>query len=229
MDTQAYCQCLAYLYRMPETFVLKSSGLEFTHDNTRHWQFNDISLERGQHLLVLGSSGSGKTTLLHLLSGLLKPLSGNIEVKGESLNEKSGSELDAFRGENIGMIFQRPHFIRSLNAMENIELVYKLNNNENSRVDKGLLSHLRIEHLMEKNPGQLSEGEKQRLGIARALANDPVLILADEPTSALDDENCEAVIKLLIEVSAVRHCSLVVVTHDERIKSYFQQTMIISN
>ena len=212
------------------TSILQTSNLQFSHDGKQSWQFDDINLDRGDHLLVLGNSGSGKTTLLHLLSGLLTPTSGRILIDGKDLTDARKSTVDEIRGSKIGMVFQRPHFIRSLNVLENIKLASQLGQNTEQTTSDiaALLSQLHIEQLAKNKIATLSEGEKQRVGIARALANKPLIILADEPTSALDDDNCESVIKLLIESSKKSNCALVVVTHDARIKPYFTNQITIT-
>ncbi len=211
------------------TFSLQTSGLSFAHDANQSWQFEDIKLAKGDHLLILGNSGSGKTTLLHLLSGLLTPESGEILIDGQNIVTLKKKHKDEVRGSKVGMVFQRPHFIRSLNVMDNVLMASKLGNSIplNKSDVLTILQHLDIEQLAHKNIQQLSEGEKQRVGIARALANNPTIILADEPTSALDDNNCEAVIQLLIENSKASGSALIVVTHDERVKRHFSNQIII--
>jgi putative ABC transport system ATP-binding protein len=214
------------------TPILQTNNLQFSHDGKQRWQFDDINLRQGEHMIILGDSGSGKTTLLHLLSGLLTPTSGSIWVDGNDLGSLKKSTVDDIRGTKIGMVFQRPHFIKSLNAIENVELAVRLSKNKSQTVKNNCLeqlTQLNIGNLATKKIQTLSEGEKQRVGIARAVANNPLIILADEPTSALDDKNCEAVIHLLIDVSKKSNCALVVVTHDARIKKYFPNQMTITS
>lgn len=214
---------------MAHSTALSTKQVMFAHDEQQSWQFEDIELLSGDHLLVLGGSGSGKTTLLHLLSGLLKPDAGEIFVDGQDIASIKKSAVDEIRGLKMGMVFQRPHFIQSLNVKENIALAAQLPAKSQAKNDiTETMRQLNILHLSEKKINTLSEGEKQRVGIARALANDPILILADEPTSALDDENCDAVIELLIDASKKSNCALVVVTHDARIKSHFPNQLNIN-
>jgi len=164
-------------------------------------KFPDFSLSKGEQALILGQSGCGKTTLLHLLSGLLKPNSGDVDVANENISKMSGARLDNFRGANIGIVFQTPHFIEALTVKENLRVESKLNAKLNA----------------------LSVGEKQRVSIARALVNSPALILADEPTSALDDKNCDAVLKLVREQAKKHNSTLLIVTHDNRLKDQFDK------
>jgi len=191
------------------------------------WAFTDIALDQGGFLLILGNSGSGKTTLLHILSGLLSPTAGEIVIDGDNIANADRAKVDHIRGSKIGMVFQRPHFIKSLNVVDNIQLATQLGSKSTFDINNAL-ELLNIQHVKNKKINLLSEGEKQRVGIARALANNPKLIFADEPTSALDDDSCARVINLLIDVSKKINCGLVVVTHDARIKPYFSNQMTIS-
>jgi len=191
------------------------------------WAFADIALDQGDFLLILGNSGSGKTTLLHILSGLLSPTAGEIVIDGDNIANADRAKVDNIRGSKIGMVFQRPHFIKSLNVVDNIQLATQLGSKSTFDINNAL-ELLNIQHVKNKKINLLSEGEKQRVGIARALANNPKLIFADEPTSALDDDSCARVINLLIDVSKKINCGLVVVTHDARIKPYFSNQMTIS-
>lgn len=202
--------------------MLTTKDLIFSYDGQRNLSFPDIHCGKGEKWLLLGQSGCGKTTLLHLLGGLLSPKSGQVEVSDTRLSSLSSGKLDQFRGQNIGIIFQKSHFVRSLTIKENLILAQKLAGLKPSleRV-KTLLERLNIGHKLNAKPDQLSQGEQQRVAIARALINQPAIILADEPTSALDDTNCEEVIQLLEEEAAKAGATLLVVTHDGRLKSRF--------
>lgn len=202
--------------------MLTTKDLVFSYDGQRQLSFPDIHCAKGEKWLLLGQSGCGKTTLLHLLGGLLSPKGGKVEVSDTSLSSLSSGKLDQFRGQNIGIIFQKSHFVRALTIKENLILAQKLAGLKPSleRV-KTLLGRLNIGHKLNAKPDQLSQGEQQRVAIARALINQPAVILADEPTSALDDTNCEEVIQLLEEEAAKAGATLLVVTHDGRLKSRF--------
>ena len=170
--------------------MIKTESLKFSYDGNKYFDFPDINLDSGENLLIIGNSGIGKTTLLHLLAGILKPKSGSINVSGIEISKFSDNELDKFRGDNIGIIFQRPHFISSLTINENLKLAKYLSPSKTSGDAKKILESLNIRDKYQQKPNQLSEGEKQRASIALALINSPSLILADEPTSSLDDFNC---------------------------------------
>lgn len=203
--------------------MLITKNLTFEYAAAKPMLFPDINLQRGEQGLLLGQSGSGKTTLLHLLGGLLSPKSGDIQINDQNLSVLRGAELDHFRGKNIGIIFQTAHFIRSLTVEENLILAQQLGGN---KPDKALifsfLQKLNLSHKLKSKPHELSIGEAQRANIARALINAPSVILADEPTSALDDKNAEEVIKLLEQQAAEVKATLLIVTHDSRLKSHFK-------
>jgi ABC-type lipoprotein export system ATPase subunit len=204
--------------------MLTTKNLQFQYTASQPMLFPDIDLQRGEQGLLLGQSGSGKTTLLHLLGGLLSPKSGDIRINDQNLSLLRGAALDHFRGKNIGIIFQTAHFIRSLTVEENLVIAQQLSG---SKIDKSLivsfLEKLNLGHKLKSKPHELSIGEAQRANIARALINAPPLILADEPTSALDDKNAEEVIKLLEQQAAAVNATLLIVTHDGRLKSYFKK------
>lgn len=182
-------------------------------------RFPDLVIEKGETSLVIGQSGVGKTTCLHLMAGLMKPKEGTITINGTKINTLSQAELDAFRGKNIGVIFQQNHFIASLNVLENIEMSQYLSSaQKDTPFCKELLQRLGIADKWNKKTASLSQGERQRVAIARSLAHRPPIILADEPTSALDDNNTSEVYNLLKDQADFLGSTLVIVTHDNRLK-----------
>ena len=205
--------------------MIKTESLKFSYDGKKYFDFPDINLDSGENLLIIGNSGIGKTTLLHLLAGILKPESGSINISGTDISKFSDTELDKFRGDNIGIVFQKPHFISSLTINENLKLAKYLSPSKTSGDAKKILESLNIKHKYQHKPNQLSEGEKQRASIALALINSPSLILADEPTSSLDDFNCDNVIKLLKTQAKDHKAQLIVITHDARLKKHFKNNL----
>lgn len=200
--------------------MLQTKDLTFQYPGGSRFSFPDLKVGAKESMLLLGRSGIGKTTLLHLLGGLMNPTSGTIVIDGGDISQKSGRELDTFRGKHIGIIFQQNHFIASLNVLENILLAQTLiGSKADTQRAKNLLERLGIGGKAHQNVNTLSQGEKQRVAIARSVINKPGLILADEPTSALDDQNCIAVYKLLEEQAREEGSALVIVTHDTRLKS----------
>jgi len=205
--------------------MIKTESLKFSYDRKKYFDFPDINLDSGENLLIIGNSGIGKTTLLHLLAGILKPESGSINISGTDISKFSDTELDKFRGDNIGIVFQKPHFISSLTINENLKLAKYLSPSKTSGDAKKILESLNIKDKYQQKPNQLSEGEKQRASIALALINSPSLILADEPTSSLDDFNCDNVIKLLKKQAKDHKAQLIVITHDARLKKHFKNNL----
>ncbi|MDC0080418.1 ATP-binding cassette domain-containing protein [Flavobacteriaceae bacterium] len=205
--------------------MIKTKGVEFNYDNQVFFKFQDISLKSSENLLIIGSSGIGKTTLLHLLAGLLESSSGSIKLFEKELSDLSSHQLDRFRKNNIGIVFQRPHFVNSLTVKENLQLAqYIANKKDNNRIEN-ILKNLNILDKSDKKTNQLSQGEKQRASIALAIVNSPKLILADEPTSSLDDINCDNVIKLLKKQATDFGAQLIVITHDSRLKKHFKNSI----
>ena len=205
--------------------MIRTRCLKFDYDNKVFFKFPDINLKGNENLLIIGSSGIGKTTLLHLLAGLLSSKSGSIELYGKKISELSSHKLDNFRRDNIGIIFQRPHFVNSLNVKENLQLAQYIANKKDYGRIESILKSLNIFDKSNKKTNQLSQGEKQRASIALAIINSPKLILADEPTSSLDDDNCNNVIKLLKKQASEFGAQLIVITHDSRLKKHFKNSI----
>jgi len=205
--------------------MIKTRDIKFDYNNQVFFQFPDIEIKTRENLLIIGNSGIGKTTLLHLLAGLLQSKSGSIELFGKEISNLNSYQLDTFRGENIGIVFQRSHFVNSLTVKENLELAqFIANKKDNNRINT-ILKSLGILDKSDKKTNQLSQGEKQRASIALAIVNSPKLILADEPTSSLDDENCDRVIKLLKKQASEFNAQLIVITHDNRLKKHFKKSI----
>lgn len=206
--------------------MLKTSNISFAYPHQEEITFPEIDLADNENLLILGPSGCGKTTLLHLLGGLLKPSTGHVVVQDSDITTMGGTALDRFRGKGIGIIFQTPHLLASLRVRDNIQMAaiaagLKV---DHKRTDE-ILDHLNITQLAHKKIHQLSIGEQQRVNIARAIYNNPKLILADEPTASLDDGNAERVITLLLNCAKAEQANLVVVTHDHRLKPHFKNIL----
>lgn len=178
-----------------------------------------FSLKRDKHLLIFGPSGCGKTTLMNLMSGLLKPSDGQIIFENQNYANLSEEKLDSLRFKNFGFIFQKLHLISHLAVKKNIELA--MNTPKNNNIDR-FLTTLGLKNIINKPAGNLSFGESQRVAIIRGLINKPKVIFADEPTSALDDLNTKKVINLIFDLCRENSSTLVLSTHDSRIKKMFQ-------
>lgn len=210
--------------------MLTTDSLSFAYDEQNQFQFPDIKVDDGEDLLILGESGIGKTTLLHLVSGLLKPKIGKITINGTVISKLKEKQLDTFRGAHIGIVFQSPHFIHSLTLRENLALIQFLGRKKRDpRRINNVLEGLGLLPKKDVRPHLLSQGEQQRAAIALAVINQPTLILADEPTAALDDKNCFKVIELLKSQTTTNKASLVIITHDQRLKSEFKKSVILQS
>ncbi len=209
--------------------MIKTSDLTYKYPQGPQFSFPDFTCDSGEKLLILGKSGIGKSTLLNLLGGLTKAKTGKIHIDNHEVSSFSISKLDAFRGANIGIIFQKNHFISSISVLENLMLTQKLAGVkiDRKRCDQ-LLEELGIGNKANSKVNNLSEGEKQRVSIARAVVTNPKLILADEPTSALDDDNCQKVIELMDNQAKKVGAALLIVTHDNRLKDIIDNQIILS-
>lgn len=181
-----------------------------------------FKLNKSNHLLILGPSGCGKTTLLNLMAGLLRVSNGVIEFEGNDYSLLSNNEIDETRANNFGFIFQKLHLINHLNVEQNIILAKNKNDSQNIY---SLIEQLGLSKIKKQEIRNLSFGEAQRVAIARALINNPKVIFADEPTSALDDLNTKKVINLLFSNAIKNKSTLIVCTHDKRIKSKFSNIL----
>lgn len=197
-------------YRQSETVVTAVNRANFT-------------VEDGEFVAIIGTSGSGKSTLLHICAGLLSANSGHVLIRGNDLTAMKSSELAAFRGRYIGMIFQRHNLIPQLTALENILVPAMMCGKPDFSYEESLkkiVSSLHIEDRLNHLPSELSGGQQQRVAIARALINRPQVLFADEPTGNLDGENAQEVLHLLLETKKTLNQTLVMVTHDMKIASH---------
>lgn len=185
-----------------------------------------FAVEEGEWVAIMGPSGSGKTTLLNILNGLDRPTSGRVEVLGTDIARMDADAAATFRRENIGLIFQQFHLIPYLTALENVMLAQHFH----SMVDEAqagiALQSVEMDHRAGHLPAQLSGGEQQRVCIARALINEPRLVLADEPTGNLDEANEQKVLEIFRQLHAAGK-TLVVVTHDREVASLAGRTIVL--
>ncbi len=180
-----------------------------------------LRVHRGELVLVMGPSGSGKTTLLTLIGGLLRPTSGIVRVNGLEITSLKERQLTKFRRHYLGFIFQSFNLLESLNARENVEAALNFAGVGGRKARKratALLTDLGMADRLRARPRTLSGGERQRVSIARALANDPQLILADEPTANLDSRHGHEVVELLHDIARQQQRTIIIVSHDHRIR-----------
>lgn len=216
------------LFQMSEmnSNIITLTGISHRYDSHQDpLHFEDLHIKHGVHTLILGDSGSGKTTLLHILSGLLRPTTGDVRINGQSLYTLPTKKMDHFRGQHIGLVFQDAHLVKSLTIRENLKIaqMFARKPADNTRIEQ-VLALLRLEEKADSYPNNLSRGQSQRAAIARAVVNKPSILVADEPTASLDDVNTEIVLKLLLEQAEEQGATLIIATHDKRVKSQIQHT-----
>jgi ABC-type lipoprotein export system ATPase subunit len=185
-----------------------------------------LRVAHGEFVAITGPSGCGKSTLLHLLAALEWPTSGEISVRGRDLRHRR--DLDAYRRNEIGLVFQLHNLLPHLNAVENIEIAMMgtaRGRREKHERARELLDAVSLTHRRDTRPPRLSGGERQRLAIARALANDPPVLLADEPTGALDSASVRDVLALLHRIRDERSLTVVLVTHDPSVSASADRTV----
>ncbi|MDD1443243.1 ABC transporter ATP-binding protein [Dolichospermum sp. ST_sed3] len=194
-------------------------------NNNYFFAVSNVSLEiaAGEIIIISGPNGSGKTTLLSMLGGMIRPSSGSISIMNNLITEMDQKTLTSFRKKNIGFIFQTFRLIDSLTVIENVEIVLNLNGMkfpESFKKAEALLNGMNILHKSKVNPDVLSGGEKQKVAIARAIANNPSVILADEPTGSLDSQAGKETIELLYQIAKEDKKAVIIVSHDSRIFNY---------
>jgi len=191
-----------------------------TGSNNRLEILKDISIEipRNKISVIIGASGAGKSTLLHIIGGLDKPDKGIILIDDQDVSSFSDKKLSSFRNTHIGFVFQFHHLLPEFTALENVaipQLIGNISFSKASKKAKELLEAVGLAERLSHKPAQLSGGEQQRVAVARALVNDPQLILADEPTGNLDTENSDTLNKLFVDLRDKFNKSLVIVTHNK--------------
>jgi putative ABC transport system ATP-binding protein len=201
-------------------------GLAHRYDSTEVLRLPEWNVVQGERWLVLGPSGCGKTTLLHALAGLIRPTEGEVEVSGQSLRQLDGVRLDRWRGATVGIVLQALHLMKHLSVRDNLRLAQYLAQvpQDDARI-ADTLGTLGVGDKAARRPSELSQGELQRVAIARAVVNRPKLLLADEPTANLDDAAAATVVDLLAEQAARHGATLVVATHDARVKGKFRERL----
>ena len=205
--------------------MLQATDLQFAYKKEALLRFPNLQLDQAQHTLLLGASGSGKTTWLHLLGGLRQPSSGQIFYGETELTALKNRALDRFRGRHIGLVFQQPHLITALSVLGNLKLACRLGGAPwEEAFAEHLLENLGLVDKAHKGVQQLSGGEAQRVALARALINRPQVVLADEPTASLDDAHCAQVVDLLLRTAQDHEATLIMATHDHRVKDHFSHT-----
>jgi putative ABC transport system ATP-binding protein len=201
-----------------ENASISISGLVLERGGKPFATLPDFTLMRGQVMALTGASGFGKSTAILAMAGIRAPLSGTVQVSGINPWALSNAKRDRFRGQHIGLVFQTFHLVDAVSVETNLTLAASCAGLKpvHSRI-QSLMERLGIFDLRRRLPGALSQGQAQRVAVARALVNGPAVIIADEPTSALDDGNAQAMLALLMETAKEQGAALVLATHDSRV------------
>ena len=203
-------------------------------DSQFRLNIDGLSFDQGSKTAIIGTSGYGKTTMLNIIAGIITPQKGSVKVEDQIINTLGDAERRNFRIQRIGFIFQDFKLIPYLNVMDNILLPYRINssitmNNETLQSAVSIAEELGIVDKLKKYPSKLSQGERQRVAICRALLNRPPLILADEPTGNLDPENKKKIMDILFDSVEKFKATLITVTHDHDMLRGFDRTVDFKN
>lgn len=210
----------------PEEVVLRAEHIAKSFDNEAgDGQLEilkdvNLSVNLSEIIAIVGSSGCGKSTLLHILGGLDRPNSGDVFWEDQSVYSLKPDKLASFRNASVGFVFQFHHLLPEFTAIENVMMPAFIRGTDKETSRKkatALLKRFDLDHRLNHRPSQLSGGEQQRVSMARALMNDPSVILADEPTGNLDERNTELILSMLFELREDRNLSIVLITHEREI------------
>ncbi|MGM0837210.1 MAG: ABC transporter ATP-binding protein [Bacillota bacterium] len=192
----------------------------------------DLTINKGEFIAIMGPSGSGKTTLLHMLSGIDKPTSGEVEISGRQISSMNGEELAVFRRKQLGFVFQEFNLLDSLTVRENIMVPMVLEKKAATYMEEKVneLAHLfGINTILSKYPFKISGGQQQRTAVSRALVNDPSIIFADEPTGNLDSKSSSVIMECFGKIVEELQTTVLVVTHDVFAASYCRKVVFIKD
>jgi putative ABC transport system ATP-binding protein len=192
----------------------------------------DLTIKKGEFLVIAGPSGSGKTTLLNMIGALDQPTSGKVYLEGEDLSQKTRSKLAELRLRKLGFVFQAYNLIPVLSAFENIEFTMMLIGiSEKERKDRAMnvMEELGIAELAHKRPNEMSGGQQQRVAVARAIVNNPSIVLADEPTANLDSKTGESLMDLMEQMNKEKDITFVFSSHDPRVIKRAKRLLILQD
>ncbi|TVQ66500.1 MAG: ABC transporter ATP-binding protein [Balneolaceae bacterium] len=192
----------------------------------------NLDLHSGEIAAIVGSSGSGKSTLLHIIGGLDQPTSGTLHWSGKSITSYNPEQLAELRNQHIGFVFQFHHLLPEFTALENVMMPSLIRGDSFSQASvraEFLLDEFGLSERLQHRPSQLSGGEQQRVSLARALANQPMVILADEPTGNLDENNTHTILRLLFRLRDTENISIILITHEKEIARQCDTLYTLSN
>ena len=212
--------------------MIKTTNIYKSYGSLKVLKCVSVEIVEGEIVSIVGSSGAGKSTLLHILGTLDKPDEGTVEIKGEVLNNLNDKKLSAFRNQNIGFVFQFHHLLPEFTALENICLpafiAKKAKKTAETRAYE-LLDFLGLKNRASHKPAELSGGEQQRVAVARALINNPYVVLADEPSGNLDSSNAKDLHKLFFFLREQYKQTFVIVTHNEELAAMADRRLVMKD
>jgi len=212
--------------------MIKASNIHKSYGSLKVLKGIDIEVEKGEIVSIVGASGAGKTTLLQIIGTLDKPVSGSIKINNTDVNSLSEKKLANFRNKHIGFIFQFHHLLPEFTALENTVIpayIAKTSHREAVSKAKELLGFLGLEERLDHKPNELSGGEQQRVAVARALINNPSVILADEPSGNLDSKNSEELHKLFFSLRDKYEQTFIIATHNEKLAGMADRKLTIKD
>ena len=212
--------------------MIKAEKITLNYGDLKVLKGVNLNIKEGEFVSIVGASGAGKTTLLQIIGTLENPTSGKIIIDGTDITSLSDKELSNFRNENIGFVFQFHNLLTEFTALENVCLpafISGKNRNETEERAKELLNLLNMGHRLDHKPNELSGGEQQRVAVARALINNPSIILADEPSGNLDSENAKSLHELLQKLNKDLNFTIVVVTHNDKLANITDRKLEIKD
>ncbi|GGH05641.1 ABC transporter ATP-binding protein [Sphingobacterium alkalisoli] len=208
--------------------ILKASNIYKTYGELPILKGVNLEVEKGEIVSIVGASGAGKSTLLHIIGTLDKADKGELYINGSAIHELSANALSAFRNEHIGFVFQFHHLLPEFTALENVCIPAYIGGKNHAQTEKKameLLDLLGVAERAKHKPSQLSGGEQQRVSVARALINNPSIILADEPSGNLDSENASSLHKLFFHLRDTMRQTFIIVTHNEELAGISDRTI----
>ncbi|MEJ5052824.1 ABC transporter ATP-binding protein [Sphingobacterium sp. MYb382] len=208
--------------------ILKASNIYKSYGNLPILKGVELSVNKGEIVSIVGASGAGKSTLLHIIGTLDRPDQGNLQINGTDINQLNERKLSSFRNQHIGFIFQFHHLLPEFTALENVcipAFIQGVSPKEATRRGMELLDRLGVEGRAQHKPAAMSGGEQQRVSVARALMNNPSLILADEPSGNLDSENAASLHQLFFELRDTLNQTFIIVTHNEELARISDRTI----
>ncbi len=212
--------------------MLEAIGIKKSYGKLQILKGVDLLINKGEIITIIGASGAGKSTLLHIIGTLDQPDEGAVQINGIAVNSLSPKKLSAFRNQHIGFIFQFHHLLPEFTAIENICIpayIAKKTRKEAEYKAKELLELLGLEQRENHKPNELSGGEQQRVAVARALVNNPSIILADEPSGNLDSHNAESLHRLFVDLRDRLNQTFVIVTHNENLANLANRKVLMKD